>query len=279
MMRLPTRVTQATLASALMLAMTLPAHAHRAWIVPQTTVVAGDSPMITLDAAISNDIFVSDYRAFNAAGLSAYDAEGNDLALENVHSGRFRTTFDLTLAAPGTYRVASASAGLSARWTNPDGSRGMFPGRGQSFNDAELEQAIPADADNLQISQVSRRIETFMTNGQPDFDVIEPTAQGLEMRYLTHPNDLYTQEDLVFQLLIDGEPAAGATVTLLRDGMKYRDQQDAIEVTTNTEGEMRFNLEQAGKYWLEARYQDEQAKAPATSRQGSYVVTLEVLGG
>lgn len=263
-------VVLATLSSA-------PAHAHRAWLLPQVTVVAGDESMVTLEGAISNDIFIADYRAFNAASITAFDHSGAEMEKENVYSGRFRTHLDLTLANPGTYRVASASAGLSARWVDAEGNRGFFPGRGQAFDDDAITDAIPEDAENVQVTQVSRRIETFITNGQPDFEVIEPKGVGLEMRYLTHPNDLFSGEVAHFQLLIDGEPAPGSEVTLIQDGMRYRNQQQEVTFTSNANGELEIPFEQAGMYWLQARYQDEQAKAPATLRSGTYVVTLEVL--
>lgn len=270
----------ATLAVALLAAtFAQPAHAHRAWILPHNTVLAGDSPMVTMDAAISNDIFVMDYHAFNANNLAAWDTNGNELSMENIHTGRFRTSFDLTLEQPGTYRVASAAAGLSARWVNSDGSRGFFPGRGQPFNDDKLSDAIPDDAADIDITQTSRRIETFVTYGQPNFDAIAPAGVGLEVEYLTHPNDLYSGEQAQLKLLIDGEPAVGATVTLIKDGMKYRDHQQAVELESDSNGQVVIEFVEPGMYWLEARYQDDQATAPATTRRGSYVVTLEVLAG
>lgn len=277
-MKLKTLASSATLAAVVLTALSAaPAHAHRAWILPQVTVIAGDQPMVSLEAAISNDIFVADYHPFNAQSLAAYGPSGDVIDLVNLHSGRFRTVADLTFTTPGTYRVASASAGLSARWVEADGSRGGFPGRGQAFNDAAIKDAIPRGAEDVQITQVSRRIETFMTYGAPDFEVIEPQGTGLEMRYLTHPNDLFSGETAYFQLLIDGEPAADADVTLIKDGMRYRNQQQDMTFTSNANGEFEVPFSEAGMYWLEASYQDEQARPPATLRRGSYVVTLEVL--
>lgn len=253
------------------------AHAHRAWLLPQSTQVTGDTPMITFDAAVSNALFVADFNPLRPNGLAAFDHQGQPLELENVHTGRFRTNFDLTLAEQGTYRVASVSRGLSARWQDSEGNRGGFPGRGQPFNDAEIESAIPAGAENVSITLTSRRIETFVTNGAPDLSVIEPTGVGFEARYETHPNDLYSGESAVFQLLIDGEPAVGAEVTVIKDGMRYRDQQNEQILTSDSHGNVEINWESPGMYWVEATYTDDNAPAPATSRRGTYVVTLEVL--
>lgn len=33
------------------------AHAHRAWMLPSATILSGDAPWVTVDAAVSNDIF------------------------------------------------------------------------------------------------------------------------------------------------------------------------------------------------------------------------------
>lgn len=256
-----------------------PAHAHRAWVLPGSTVLAGDSPWVTVDAAISNDIFHTDYRAMGADAIQVQGADGQAMQPQNLHTGRYRTVFDLQLEQSGTYRVYIASNGLSARWTNEDGSRGFFPGRGQQPDDEAFAREVPQDADDLSVSMSSRRIETFITAGAPDFDVIEPSGRGLELKAHTHPNDLFAGETANFQLLIDGEPAAGAEVTVLAGGMRYRDQQDAIELTTDAEGMLNINWPDAGMYWFSARYSDDQAQPPATTRQGSYTATFEVFPG
>lgn len=254
-----------------------PAHAHRAWILPEVATVAGDSPMVTFDAAISNSIFVADYHAFRTDGLTAYAPNGETVELENVHRGRFRTSFDLSLADSGTYRIASASQGLSGRWEAEDGSRRMFPGRGQSFDDAAFHNEVPQDAANLQVSYVSRRIETFVTAGAPSEESVAPTNKGLEARYLTHPNDLFAGENADIQFLIDGEPAVGAEVTVIQGGMRYRNLQNELTLQTDSDGMVSIAWAGAGKYWLEATYSDDRASAPATTRRGSYVATFEVL--
>jgi len=43
---------------ALLLALALPnaAQAHRVWLLPAATVLSGDEPWVTFDAAVSNDI-------------------------------------------------------------------------------------------------------------------------------------------------------------------------------------------------------------------------------
>lgn len=259
------------------LSLPLVANAHRAWFLPAATVLSGKAPWVTVDGAVSNDIFYTDHAPLRLDSLQVVAPDGSRIAAENPHTGKHRSTFDLQLKQEGTYKIAIASGGLRARWETADGKRGGWPGRGPNATDQPFERAVPSDARNLEVSFSSRRIETFITAGQPSTGVFTPTAEGLEMQPITHPNDLFAGEQAKFRFLIDGDPAAGTKVTLIADGMRYRNSQDAIELTADAKGVISVTWPQAGRYWLEAEYQDNKAKSPATTRQGGYVATLEVL--
>lgn len=260
------------------LALSLPfaAQAHRVWILPAATVLSGDDPWVTFDAAISNDIFHTDYHALSTDNLRALGPDAQPVALANAYSGRFRSSFDLQLATKGTYKVFMANHGLSASWTE-NGQRRGWPGRGQAFDPAEFDKAVPAKAENLVITRSSRRIETFVTSGAPTQETLAVTGLGLELKPLSHPNDLFAEESATFQLLIDGKPAKGAEVTVLPEGMRYRNEQEAIDVTTDADGCFSLIWPRAGRYFLEAEYEDNRADPPATRRRGSYTATFEVL--
>lgn len=264
--------------AALALALALPffAHAHRAWILPAATVLSSEDPWVTFDAAISNDIFHADFHAMGLDGVKAIAPDGSEISLQNSASGKHRSTFDLQLEQKGTYKVVSASSGLNASWEEK-GERKFWPPRGAPFTPEGFDKAVPKDADNLQITRASRRIETFVTAGNPTDSVLASTGQGLELVPVTHPNDLYAKETATFTLLIDGEPASGAEVTVLPAGMRYRDEQQAIETVTDSQGRFTITWPHAGQYYLEAGYRDDQAQKPATQRRGSYAATFEVL--
>lgn len=262
---------------AVSLALPLAAQAHRAWIVPAATVLSGDDPWVTFDAAISNDIFHADHAAMRLEGIKVTGPDGNAVELQNGATGKYRSTFDLNLSQRGTYKVFSASGGLNARWETEEGERRFWPPRGQTPDAAAFAKEVPAKAKNLEVSQSSRRMETFVTAGSPSETVLKPTNSGLELVPVTHPNDLFAGEKAEFGLIIDGKPAVGAKVTVIPGGMRYRNGQDAVEVETDKDGKFAITWPAAGLYWLSASYRDNQAKAPATSRSGSYVATFEVL--
>src|SRR5690606_32284394 len=111
----------------------------------------------------------------------------------------------------------------------------------------------------------------------PSKTVLSVAGNGLEMQPITHPNDLFAGEQARFRFLMDGEPVAGAEVTVIPAGMRYRNSQDAITTVTDAKGLVSIAWPSAGLYYLEAEYEDERAKAPATARQGSYTASFEVL--
>ncbi len=268
---------KASLCTALVMFLPLNAQAHRAWLLPSATVLSSDDAWVSIDAAVSNDIFHADHAPMRVEGVTITAPDGTTLTPQNSVTGKFRSVFDVQLPQKGTYKIAMASAGIMATWKTPEGERRMWPGRGEKGNPADVEKNIPKDAKEVQISQFSRRMETFVTSGTPDNKVLKVTKQGLELAPVTHPNDLFAGEAAEFQFLIDGKPAEGVKVTVIPGGMRYRNGQGAIELETDKKGKLTVTWPHAGMYWLSASYRDNKAKKPATARSGSYAATFEVL--
>lgn len=258
-------------------AFTSATQAHRAWILPDVTVLSGEAPTVAFDAAVSNEIFNFDHFALSTDSIKAIAPDGSSVVLENPAKARYRSTFDLTLKQQGTYRVFTASEGLRASWETKDGKRGFYPGRGQPYSPEGFEKSVPKNAKNLEITQFSRRMETFVTSGEPSEEILAIAGKGIELKTVSHPNDLYLSEPAKFQLMIDGKPAAGAEVTLVREGSRYRDNQEAITLKTDEKGVFIVNWNGSGRYFLEAEYADTNAKIPATKRMGTYSAVFEVL--
>jgi hypothetical protein len=126
--------------------------------------------------------------------------EGQAVAPQNAAKGRSRSIFDLELRQPGTYRIAIADDAVMARWEEegkPKRWRGSV---------AEMSTGIPANAAKLEVEQMQRRIETFVSVGTPT--AVKPAAgMGLELAPVQHPNDLYAREPAKFRFLLDGKPA------------------------------------------------------------------------
>src|SRR3546814_17130611 len=79
---------------------------------PSATVLSGDDVWVTIDAAISNDLFYFEHHPMRLDAMKAWAPDGSEAAIENKATGRYRSTFDVHLTQKGTWRIASLSDGV-----------------------------------------------------------------------------------------------------------------------------------------------------------------------
>src|SRR5690349_10138649 len=151
----------ARLAVALFAVVPAAAFAARAWLLPSQTIVARSGGWVTFDAANSDDLFSFNQGAMPIDSLSVSGGDGTAVTPQNVARGKTRSSFDLELRAPGTYRVAVAGDVVMARWEE-DGKPKRWRGA-----PADMAANIPANAAKLEVEQMQRRVETFVTVGSP----------------------------------------------------------------------------------------------------------------
>ncbi|MGH7021641.1 MAG: DUF4198 domain-containing protein [Brevundimonas sp.] len=236
--------TFAFLTLAAVLAAPLSAQAHRAWLAPTSTVLSGNDAWVGFDAGMSNGVFIPDHAAMRLAGLTITAPDGSTAQAENVTQAKYRSSFDLHLSQPGTYRVANVGSGFMASYKQ-GGEAKRWRG-----TEAEFPGALPADATDVEATRTDSRTETFVTLGEPtDLTVV---GKGLELAPVTHPNDLAVGEAATFKLLKDGQPAAGVDVTIARGGTRYRNNPEEITVKTGADGAFSVTWPEAGLYWLGA---------------------------
>src|SRR5690554_1268615 len=204
----------------------LPALAHKAWLLPSATVLS-EGQWITVDGAVSNDLFYFNHVPLRLDNLAITRPDGKRGRFSNGHTGRFRSVFDIELDQPGTWRIAVLNEGLFASWSE-NGEVKRWRGR-----EADLGKALPAGATDVRITRSSGRIETYVTAGAPTDTVLKPQGRGLELVQDTHPNDLFAGETARYQFLLDGKPAAGVQVEIVAGGTRYRSRQDEMVKTTD----------------------------------------------
>ena len=250
----------------------LSASAHKMWLQPSQTVIAGASPWITVDAAVSNDLFYFNHVPLRLDNLAITAPDGSPGKAQNPATGKYRSVFDVELVQQGTWRIAIVNDGLNASWEEA-GKPKRWRGSVDTF-----AAEVPANASKLSVTQSVNRVETFVTNGAPNETALKPSGRGLELVPVTHPTDLVVGEAATFRMLADGKPAAGLALEITRGGTRYRNAQDEAKLTTDAEGQFSITWAEAGMYWLEATLQDDAPSMPqATKRRLAYVATLEVL--
>lgn len=269
----------------------LAAHAARNWLLPSSTNVTGNNAWVTVDAAGSDDLFHFDHNALDLEGLKVYAPDGTLVEAQNRTSSKFRSTFDVQLNKPGTWRITLLNDNANANYkvgTESKRARGTME---------SIRKEIPANATEVSVTRTETRFDVFVTSGKPTDTMLKPTGAGLELVAYSHPTDLVAGDKASFGLVFDGKPAAGAAVTVIRGGNRYRDQLGDIRVVTDKDGKFSVTWPEPGMYWLNATYppraegdapaagavpgagnrrQQEGGTLDAPARRATYTATLEV---
>jgi uncharacterized GH25 family protein len=256
--------------AALLLAGLLPlsAQAHRTWLLPSSTVVDGKEPWVAIDAAVSENLFDFDHLALKLDDLVVLGPDGNRVAPENSFTGKLRSSFELKLVKPGTYRASVVSESVLANYKlNGEAKRW----RGSPAN---FPKDLPVGAEEVKATRLHNRLETFVTAGKPSNGAFKSSGSGLEMVPVTHPNELMAGEKATFRLLIDGKPAANLPLSVVPGGVRYRGTLNEIRLSTDADGRFTVDWPAAGMYWVSATYP---AAGQPAERRLNYSATLEVL--
>ncbi|MBW8882034.1 MAG: DUF4198 domain-containing protein, partial [Asticcacaulis sp.] len=220
------------------------ADAHRGWLLPSATQVEGTAPWVTIDAAMSETLFLFDSFPLRFDAATVTGPDGKVAPLDHPNVGHLRTTFDIQLLQPGTYRISATSAAVMGSYT--------LNGETKRFRGGEAD--IPAGAADLKITRMNSRFDTFVTAGKGNDTALQPTGKGLEMVPVTHPNDLVADAPAQFRFLLDGQPLAGLKVAVVPGGARYRNALKDVSETTDTQGLIAVQWPMAGQYLIIASY-------------------------
>jgi uncharacterized GH25 family protein len=265
-----TSIRIALLATALSV-VSVTAQAHRTWLLPSATVLSGTDPWVTVDGAVSNDLFYFEHFPLRLDELTVFAPDGKTVAAQNISKGRYRSTFDVKLEQAGTYKMVVLNTGVFANY-KIDGQNKRWRGRAD-----QMATAIPTEATDVKLSEAQGRIEVFVTSGKPNTETLKPTGTGLEMVPVTHPNNLVAGEKATFRMILDGQPAAGLEIEVVPGGIRYRDKLNDFRVKTDETGTFSVTWPNPGMYWMSASVQDDKSAIKNARRRASYATTVEVL--
>jgi hypothetical protein len=256
----------------------LSAQAHKPYILPLSSEVEAGRDGVawaSFDASIGENLFDPDF-TLKLDGLVITAPDGSTLQPENVGSGKTRTTFDVKLAKPGTYKLALVSKNVMGSYRDKQGETKRF-----RATEETLAKEVPADAADVKLSRMESRLETFVSTGTPDMAVFKASGVGLEMVPVTNPTELRAGEKATWRFLIDGKPAADQGVSLIAGGVRYRGTLGEIRQTTDAKGELTLTLPAAGAYmvstaWPAVQRVEGQPMA-MVPRRLSYSAVVEIL--
>ena len=289
------KIRSLALAACAAIALAVPAHAHEQWLKPSVTVLSDTSQSVTVDAGASTIPFQPNHQPLNVDNMQVVRPDGTAGSIENAARGRYRSTFDVKIDMPGTWRIGTASTNIGGtfmvdgtewrvgrRRGPPAGAPGAAgaPAGGPPAptNMVATADEIPAGATDIALTESHSRNEFFVTAGNPTEQVYTPTGSGLEFVPQISPTDLVMGDPAQFQFLVDGQPAAGVAVKLIADNVRYHSETHIMDLTTDAGGMITVDWPVAGFYWLSAEVEDESpSDARASKRRMTYIATLEVV--
>lgn len=266
-----TSTTRTLLGAALALA-SFGAAAHHPWLLPTHTLLDGKDNVVAIDAAASEDLFEFDARGLVLDGLAITAPDGGSVVPSAINSSsRHRSSFELTLAKPGTYRVANLSQGVMVNYKQ-GGETKRFRGTAEAW-----EKERPANAEDVRVTRFASRVETFVAREKPSAQPFAPAGQGVELIPFDAPVDLSDGDRTRFKLLLDGQPLADTAISLLRNGNRYRYKMGELTLRSDAKGEFSVTWTEPGRYWLGVNHNiaAEAANVPP-QRRLSYSATFEV---
>ncbi|MCK9540834.1 MAG: DUF4198 domain-containing protein [Novosphingobium sp.] len=81
------------------------AHAHNAWLLPSITVLSDTAQSVTVDAGASTAPFEANHAPMAIDNIKVVAPDGTEGKIENASRGRYRSTFDVRIDKPGTWRI------------------------------------------------------------------------------------------------------------------------------------------------------------------------------
>ena len=256
------------------------AQAHTPYLLPNA--FDAERQRVTLQGAQTEDDYFNPDIALNAAAYVETLPSGQQTQLAPSATLKDMVLIEAPLAEPGTYRFSTGAlvtrkttlVNVGGKWLfvrqprpgRPPGEgpaparRPQPPGGGEGGGEAEGPPSgsvaagdVPANAPTIQTESVMT-VETYVSKGAPTDTALKTTGSGFELKPATHPNAVYVDQGFAFQLLVDGQPVAGAPISVYRSGNIYDDRRIAVELRTDAQGNAKIPFAQPGVYLMTTHY-------------------------
>ncbi|MCH7336981.1 DUF4198 domain-containing protein [Acinetobacter sp. NIPH 2699] len=276
-------------------------HAHTAspFILPE--VFDSKSDNVSFQSGITIEKFFVPSRNFK----TSYQITAPNGHTQQVNAAAELKAFNIaefSLDGEGTYRIRTQNAtGNPSKYALVDGRwlrvRAPRPANANPMpQQANTEQKAPAQAPSNQpprfitedkipakaktAQTINHYIaESFVTKGKPSA-IPAVSNKGFELKFITHPNELYAGEALKAVVLMNGKPVPNVEFDIFKGASNYtaNERRELPHVKTNAKGELDIKLEQAGIYLITTAYPEANSDntKPPIAESYTYSVTVEV---
>ncbi|NHC02791.1 DUF4198 domain-containing protein [Acinetobacter sp. 187] len=141
-----------------------------------------------------------------------------------------------------------------------------------------MSDQVPANAQTLEVTN-HLIAETFISKAKPSA-IPAVTNKGFELKFITHPNELYEGESLKAQVLNNGKAVKDLEIDVFKGAGQFDGAQtkELSAVKTNAKGEFEVKFDEPGVYLITTSYPEanpDATKKPATDVY-TYGLTVEV---
>lgn len=238
------------------------AQAHSPYLLPNLFDL-GKRDHVTVQGSFTEQFFSPDV-AMKSDDYHVVTPTGAKVPLTPVYT-RDLTIVEADTKEAGTYRISTGKRGgrtAKAAWIDGDWK---FLGP---------KEEAPAGSKAYDVTSITMA-EVYVTQGKPTEQALAPRNTGLEYRALSHPNSAFVGSEVKFEVLFDGKPLAGHTVSVYGGKALAADQKPFAEVTTDQEGRFSFKPSEPGAYLAMSRHRPTPAKDSQQGVSYTYSVVLE----
>ncbi len=270
---------------------------------------------VTLVGATTEDDYFTPDGGLAVPALVETTPAGQAVDVKATTTLKDLTVIEAGITAPGTYRFSTGQyvmrtttfVNVDGKWLfvrqprgprlgdrggrppesgKPGGMAGMSHGAGgrpgggtaaggDSPPNSIAQADVPAGAPSKSVESISV-VETYVTKSAPTDTALSTTGRGFELKPVTHPNAVYVDQGFAFQVLVDGQPVAGALVSVYRAGNIYDDRRVAAETKTDAKGMAKVRFDRPGVYLLTTHSAAQAPSAEPMPRNYTYSLTFEV---
>ncbi|REL26904.1 DUF4198 domain-containing protein [Thalassotalea euphylliae] len=251
------------------------ASAHNRWLLPSHFNLSNDKgEWIMVDVTASNETFFVD-KPMGAERMVITGPDGKRVRAGSLYKGHRKSVVDLQLTQSGTYQLQLA--GTPSYFTRYEVKGEEKPKFMRNVNKQQRDARLPKDAINVETLEGYSNVLSFVTLNSPSVS-FPLSKQGLELIPVTHPSDIAQGEPVEFKFAFNGEVKAGVNVEIIREGVRYRNDPEALELTSDKNGAIKFTPKQAGRYLLMADYQQDVSDYALADKVGGRVfLTFEAV--
>lgn len=225
-----------------------------------------NADIVTVQSSFTED-FANPNVAVQSDQWQVLRPDGKKDAFDRVETFKQVTILEADLAEPGTYRLSTGERlGRVGQQVLVDGVWTPWaPGRD-----------IPAGS-KTRTSQTATIADVYITRGAPTMTAVEARVGRVELKPVTHPNDVYLDTAFKFRVLLDGKPVPNQDVVIWRDGGAYDEPAFSKTVKSGADGGVDLKFDRPGAYLIWTRLSaDAPPGAQTAIRSYTASLTLEV---